>query len=398
MSFKHILLRIVILLAAMPAVLLSSCTGDRDDTLPKDNSLSLAYDSVAYDHTAQFVTVTSSDDWTIFLSYSGQDTGWASVSPESGSGSRNNIMLTYSENDSSYVRTVILTVRFSGGDSLSAVMLQGGNPNVSGGDDPDPDPWPGLESDPYQSGWLELPAVMEQEGTAFVYHMTDIDGQTKRNYSMLYDAARRIALWVAYPLCHEYMGSGRTDDWGFDPKIPDRYEPVLYRGWPEGGFDRGHQIPSGSRNANTDMNRQTFYFTNMTAQNSRFNQGLWASLENRVRGFASVCDTLYVVTGPIFDSDVPEDSRWTEDNNGNMVAVPDGYFKVLLQYEVSTAEYYSVAFVYENRDCGRSNPEASDMCSVSEVEEMTGYIFFNNLPQSVAGSIKDQLEPDRWGF
>ena len=38
------------------------------------------------------------------------------------------------------------------------------------------------------------------------------------------------------------------------------------------------------------------------------------------------------------------------------------------------------------------------MCSVSEVEEMTGYIFFNNLPQSVAGSIKDQLEPDRWGF
>ena len=398
MFHKSFVLRIVILLAAMPAVLLSSCTGDRDDTLPKDNSLSLAYDSVAYDHTAQFVTVTSSDDWTISLSYSGQDTGWASVSPESGSGSRNNIMLTYSENDSSYVRTVILTVRFSGGDSLSAVMLQGGNPNVSGGDDPDPDPWPGLESDPYQSGWLELPAVMEQEGTAFVYHMTDIDGQTKRNYSMFYDAARRIALWVAYPLCSEYMGSGRTDDWGFDPKIPDRYEPVLYRGWPEGGFDRGHQIPSGSRNANTDMNRQTFYFTNMTAQNSRFNQGLWASLENRVRGFASVCDTLYVVTGPIFDSDVPEDSRWTEDNNGNMVAVPDGYFKVLLQYEVSTAEYYSVAFVYENRDYGRSNPEASDMCSVSEVEEMTGYIFFNNLPQSVAGSVKDQLEPDRWGF
>ena len=398
MFHKSFVLRIVILLAAMPAVLLSSCTGDRDDTLPKDNSLSLAYDSVAYDHTAQFVTVTSSDDWTISLSYSGQDTGWASVSPESGSGSRNNIMLTYSENDSSYVRTVILTVRFSGGDSLSAVMLQGGNPNVSGGDDPDPDPWPGLESDSYQSGWLELPAVTEQEGTAFVYHMTDIDGQTKRNYSMLYDAARRIALWVAYPLCHEYMGNGRTDDWGFDPKIPDRYEPVLYRGWPEGGFDRGHQIPSGSRNANTDMNRQTFYFTNMTAQNSRFNQGLWASLENRVRGFASVCDTLYVVTGPIFDSDVPEDSRWTEDNNGNMVAVPDGYFKVLLQYEVSTAEYYSVAFVYENRDYGRSNPEASDMCSVSEVEEMTGYIFFNNLPQSVAGSIKDQLEPDRWGF
>ena len=400
MFHKHKVLRIVILLAVMlPAVLLSSCTEDEGREVMGEKAVRLSRDTVAYDHTGQFVTIESSVDWSISLSYDGTQDGWAKVSPESGSGSVNNVMLTYSANGSGESREVALNVSFSDGELVTVTLVQTGDPNASGGDDPDPDPddpWPGLKSDPYQSGWMELPAVEDEEGRAFIYHTAEVDGQQKRNYSMLYDAAGRIALWVAYPLCGDYIGSGRTDAWGYDPKIPDEYEPLLNHGWPERGFDRGHQIPSGSRNANTAMNRQTFYYTNMTAQVSRFNQGLWANLENRVRGFVSVCDTLYVVTGPIFDSGEPE--RWTEDNAGNPVAVPDGYFKAVLSYNISTSTYYSVAFVYDNEEYSRSNPTASDMCSVSEVEEMTGFTFFNNLPRSIASSVKAQCEPDRWGL
>ena len=400
MFHKHKVLRIVILLAVMlPAVLLSSCTEDEGREVMGEKAVRLSRDTVAYDHTGQFVTIESSVDWSISLSYDGTQDGWAKVSPESGSGSVNNVMLTYSANGSGESREVALNVSFSDGELVTVTLVQTGDPNASGGDEPDldpDDPWPGLESDPYQSGWMELPAVEDEEGRAFIYHTAEVDGQQKRNYSMLYDAAGRIALWVAYPLCGDYIGSGRTDAWGYDPKIPDEYEPLLNHGWPERGFDRGHQIPSGSRNANTAMNRQTFYYTNMTAQVSRFNQGLWANLENRVRGFVSVCDTLYVVTGPIFDSGEPE--RWTEDNAGNPVAVPDGYFKAVLSYNISTSTYYSVAFVYDNEEYSRSNPTASDMCSVSEVEAITGFTFFNNLPQSVARSVKNQCEPERWGL
>lgn len=400
MFHKHKVLRIVILLAAvLPAVLLSSCTEDEGREVMGKKAVRLSRDTVAYDHTGQFVTIESSVDWSISLSYDGTQDGWAKVSPESGSGSVNNVMLTYSANGSGESRKVALNVSFSDGELVTVTLVQTGDPNASGGDEPDPDPddpWPGLESDPYQSGWMELPAVEDEEGRAFIYHTAEVNGSEKRNYSMLYDAAGRIALWVAYPLCGDYIGSGRTDAWGYDPKIPDEYEPLLNHGWPERGFDRGHQIPSGSRNANTAMNRQTFYYTNMTAQVSRFNQGLWANLENRVRGFVSVCDTLYVVTGPIFDSGEPE--RWTEDNAGNPVAVPDGYFKAVLSYSVSSSAYYSVAFVYDNEEYSRSNPTASDMCSVSEVEAITGFTFFNNLPQSVARSVKNQCEPERWGL
>ena len=403
MFHKHKVLRIVILLAVMlPAVLLSSCTEDEGREVMGEKAVRLSRDTVAYDHTGQFVTIESSVDWSISLSYAGTQDGWAKVSPESGSGSVNNVMLTYSANGSGESREVALNVSFSDGELVTVTLVQTGDPNASGGDEPDPDPddpWPGLESDPYQSGWMELPAVEDEEGRAFIYHTAEVDGQRKRNYSMLYDAAGRIALWVAYPFCNDYTGdSGRTDAWGFDPKIPDEYEPVLHRGWPEGGFDRGHQIPSGSRTVNRAMNSQTFYFTNMTAQNSRLNQDVWATLENMVRGYASSCDTLYVVTGPIFDSEDPAQWRYTEDNAGNPVAVPDGYFKVLLKYKVSSATYYSIAFVYENRDYGRHNPVEEDLHTVSEVEEMTGFTFFNNLPQEIAESVKSQLEPSRWGY
>lgn len=410
MSVNRIIFRILILLAAMPAVFLSSCTEDAGQT-GLENLVILPRDTVSYDSPGQFISIISSEDWYIDLTFSSEDEDWASVSPDEGSGRQENVMLTYSRNDSAASRKLYLNVSFSSGEKVTLPMVQEGNPNVSGGgndgggedgggdgDDPKPDPWPGLVSDPYQPGWIELPAVSEEEGKAFVFHRAQVDGRDKRNYSMYYDASQRIALWVAYPLCHEYMGSGRTDAWGFDPKIPDAYEPVLNHGWPEGGYDRGHQIPSGSRNANTEMNRQTFYYTNMTAQVSRFNQGLWANLENKVRGFCSACDTLYVVTGPIFYSEDPSDRTYTEDNNGNPVAVPDGYFKVLLSYVISSSSYYSVAFVYDNRNYDRSEPDESDLHTVADVEEMTGITFFNNLPSGIAGSVKSQLEPSRWGL
>lgn len=516
MHIRYILLKMMILLAVMPAVL-SSCTEEDGDRY-RGNSVTLSSENVPHDDLGQFVTIGSSQEWNISLSYPGSAAGWAKVTPEAGSGSRDNVVLSYSANDSKSDRTVSLNVAFSDGETITVTLVQAGDPDASGDDGPDPDPdpeglvsatvsqflaaepsdtvwykltgsiteisdavygnltikdetgsvyiygltsegpkesndmsfssiglkvgdvlvlatlrgeyegepqgggketpayyishkdgdddpdpdpddkWPGLVSDPYQPGWLELPAVDDGESEAFVFHMTEVSGREKRNYSMLYDAAGRIALWVAYPLCSEYMGSGRTDAWGYDPKIPDRYEPVLRKGWPEGGYDRGHQIPSGSRNANTSMNRQTFYYTNMTAQVSKFNQGLWANLENKVRGYCSVCDTLYVVTGPVFDSDDPDKRTYTEDNNGNQVVVPDGYFKVLLRYNISSATYYSVAFLYDNRDYGRSQPDRSDLRSVSEIEDITGITFFNNLPGNISASVKSQLEPERWGL
>ena len=254
-----------------------------------------------------------------------------------------------------------------------------------------------LVSDPV-SLWMELPEVEISDGRAFVYYMTEADGKPVRNYSMLYDASERVALWVAYPLTSGYIGTGRTDAWNFDPKIPDIYEPVIPRSWGVDGYDRGHQVPSGSRNANDGMNEQTFYFANMTVQNSDLNQTVWMELENMEREYALECDTLYVVTGPILDVDGDGGIARIEDNAGNKVAVPEAYFKVLLSYDAAGNTYRSIAFYYDNADCSRQTPHADDIRTVAQIEDLTGFRFFPNLPDDVEASVKEFTDPEDWGF
>lgn len=380
-----------ILASALCAVtLLFSCTPEQEKM---ENAVSFGADSVGSHVTGHFITITSSENWNISLLFPDGTAVWATVSPSEGSGSANNVMLLYDRNTSESSRKVEIKVLFASGETISGVFTQGG---VNGGGD---DPGPDDPSDPEQR-WLELPGIEEDnDQTMFVTHRTELSGMDVRNYSMCYDKENRIALWVAYPISDLYLGGvGRSEAWGYDPKIPSEYQPDLSKGWPDRDYDRGHQLPSGSRTATRSENAQTFYYTNMTAQFDSFNQGLWANSEVMVRGFASTCDTLYVVTGPLLTTAADKSIDYTEDRSGNKVALPKAYFKVLLKYNLSSETFHSIGFYFENRKYDRSDPVQSDLYRVSEIEEMTGISFFTNLPDEIEQQVKNQYEPSRWGF
>ena len=373
-------------LSAVILFAVSSCVKSEETAIDREPSISVPLKTAGTGASSQFVTVDAAGPWTITIDF-GEAEEWASVEPAAGEDRRSDIVLSWEKNEGKDARSCILTV-VAGEMSASATFTQNGTAGTGGGPSEIKADIPGK--------WLELPATDDTD-LYFITHDMVRSGKTLRNYSYYYSLDDRLAVWVAYPLNRGLIGSGsRTDDWGYDPKIPSRYQPVLFSGY-RGGYDRGHQLPSADRYGN-GINETTFYFTNMTPQKAALNQSAWANLENMVRDWCYQMDTLYVVTGPIFDSEDPGRWRYTEDNIGNPVAVPDGYFKALLSYDVSANVYYSVAFVYDNKEYGRSNPSREDLCSVSEVEEMTGFAFFNNLPQEIAESVKSQLEPSRWGY
>ena len=389
---------------------LKSCT-------PKEqmpNSAQLSSEVVDCESVGQFLSVETNGRWSIALLNSSPEE-WVSVTPSTGQGSNNAVMVLYSKNDSAYSRTADLRVWFEDGQTITLHLEQkgkasedtpgGGEDPGAGGDDPgsgSDDPGTGNDDpvvDQIPHTWLELPYYQEDSDWMYVSHHTTLQNKQVRNYSMCYDTENRVALWVAYPLCSMYMGSqGRSDAWDYDPKIPQEYQPMLYSGWPQNGYDRGHQLPSGSRNAAYHENSQTFYFTNMTAQVSSFNQGVWANLENKVRGYASSCDTLYVVTGPVLTTATDTNIEYTEDRAGNEVAIPKAYFKVVMKYNISSNTYYSIGFYYKNEKYNRSQPEVSDLRTVKQIEELTGIEFFKNLPDDIEESVKSQYEPGKWGF
>ena len=250
-------------------------------------------------------------------------------------------------------------------------------------------------------GWLELPAFSEDPEHFFVSHYTDEYWGRQRNYSLYWDQQRQIPIWVAYPLNKRLVGKGsRSGAWQYDKFMAAKKQPNLRRTYQEGsvdGYIRGHLCPSNDR-MSPGMNEQTFYFTNMAPQDPYLNGGLWAYLEAYVQQLALEAGDGWVVTGCI-DTDR---SNWVTDVTGKRIAVPEGFFKVVLlrSSDASTGvdRYAARAWVVENRSYGFSGFEQKAKrleVSVDEVEEITGLDLFPNLIRLIGELEAAEVEAGR---
>lgn len=180
------------------------------------------------------------------------------------------VYLYLAENDSGAARTATVRVAFDGGLEFDLTLSQ---PEYS---------IPAVMDHP----WAELPAYKSIDNCTYVTHYAPISStQPKaRNFTICYDRSKRIALWVAYPIHACYMQGqyNRTDEWAFDPEIPEADQADLRSGSYRGGGVRGHQCMSNHRYVpySTLLNEQTFYSTNIMPQESAFNGGSWQDIEN----------------------------------------------------------------------------------------------------------------------
>lgn len=253
-----------------------------------------------------------------------------------------------------------------------------------------------------EEGYMEVPRytgadaapnsiqVLHMVGsTSWLNHTFTYGDEPIRNYTALYDKENRVPYWVAFPLHPIYMDSGnRTDDWAYDPMIPEEYQPNLWGGWKTDDLDRGHLMASADRSASLDLNRTTFYFSNISPQNSWFNQNSWNNLEARVRTWSKETtryDTLYVVTGVVLPKP-PKQFEYAYDIDGNKSVIPEYFYKALLKKDKQTDKYSTIGFYMEND--GSKSPHTERIMSVAELEEKTGFTFFPNLHPSVAAEVK----------
>ncbi len=340
---------------------------------------------------SQFIRLKANGDWSLKLEFGENISPWASIDKSSGVGTTSGIVLSWEENTGDTSRSFSISL-INGKESTTVSLIQpalgGGG---SGGNNTPPTE---LKAD-IPGKWLELPATDDPD-LYFFTHGTTLKGKQVRNYSFYYDVEARLSPWVAYPLYKSIIGEGsRTNAWGYDPKIPVRYQQVLFKGY-SGRYDRGHQLPSADR-LNRNDNISTFYFTNMTPQKGELNQNVWASLEGRVRDWCYQMDTLYVVTG----ADLRGSTASAYDNDGNEIPVPTGYYKALLGYKKSasfgqaTGGYIGIAFYFEHKSY--SDYMARSM-SIDALEDKLGIDFFVNLPSvtdsGTASSVESKV--DSW--
>lgn len=227
-----------------------------------------------------------------------------------------------------------------------------------------------------------------------VTHTFDKGGRAARNYTMLFDYDKRCALWVAYAMHKDYYAgsSGRTNAWGYDPAIPEKYQPNLSSSYPDYQYDRGHQLPSGDRQTSYMANGETFYYSNMTPQNATLNQGNWENIESKVRSVGNNCsgrDTLYVVTGAYFDKTFST----TTDRDGATCAVPTKYYKCLMRCSFNASgamtSAHGAGYIFEH-----TSSATAQKVTVDDVEALTGFDFFANVP----ASIQNAAESEKYNF
>ena len=242
-------------------------------------------------------------------------------------------------------------------------------------------------------GWLELPATTAGDGRELLVHNMEggkyssnaQDGT--RNWSGYWDFEEHMSTWVAYPLNNSIKGTGsRSNDWGFDALLPTYLQPDITSGSYGGGWTRGHQIPSADRLKTYAANASTFVPTNMTPQDYDFNCGIWANLEGAVRSYASQSDTLYVVTGCLFENS----TRYSGTYTGFAVKIPTHYYKALLfrgSSSYATNGFMACGFIMPHDSSIASGDYKDYITTIDELERQTGEDFFPNL-EAIVGKDK----------
>ena len=243
--------------------------------------------------------------------------------------------------------------------------------------------------------WMEAPESPASLGGKYlVTTRGTLNGKNVRNYSILYDPSRYASLWTAYVYSAAYHDSGTGSGWKKNPQIPEEKQADCTSAYPSVDgvtYDRGHQIPNADRNADNSLQNQTYYWTNSTPQLATFNQGIWNNLENQVRSIGAATDSVYVVTGPVYQTAGGSETVRTFKNSTNddkVLSIPNYYFKVLLKVKRSGGSITSASAIgfWFTHEAHSGENWQNFAVSVDEIERKTGFNFFANLPPSIESS------------
>ena len=190
-------------------------------------------------------------------------------------------------------------------------------------------------------------------------------------YFYEYSAEHKQSKWVAYKLVGEDVKKPVNGDIKFynDDKLPSG--AISNEDFIQRAFVPGHLKPSGDARASTYDMHDAYLFANISPMKPTFNEITWNILENMVRGWAVIYDSLYVVSGPVFVKKENIDTI-----GPHKVPVPDYFFKVVLVY--NGIDMQAIGFILPNVDV-KYETEKSPL-SIDSVEKFTGYDFFYQLP------------------
>lgn len=213
-----------------------------------------------------------------------------------------------------------------------------------------------------------------------------------RNYTLLMDGNRLSPLWVAqvaHADAYPDNGVGRKESWKYDPALPDSWQQSGLQNAATVGYSKGHFCASDDRQTCLDANKETFYFSNQAPQwQNSFNGGVWSTLEQAIVE-PSGRDTLYVVTGVLFEGTIEK----LESKDGKMVSIPSHFYKLLMKCSFSSSgemtDAHGIAYLFTN-EVHAGAKYADFATTIDAIEQRSGFDFFVNVPEDLQEAAESQ--------
>ncbi len=166
-------------------------------------------------------------------------------------------------------------------------------------------------------------------------------------YALSSNDDTKFADWVAYRLTEETITGDPLPDAPFkkDPWLDEgeTLEPSDYDDAFEAlGTDRGHLAPLASFEGEKSWEDLNF-LSNITPQRTALNRGTWKSLEFKVRDLVESGETVYVMTGPLYERNMPSLPQADETHR-----VPSGYWKIVVVGETTdSGTIRAASFIFD---------------------------------------------------
>lgn len=222
---------------------------------------------------------------------------------------------------------------------------------------------------------------------SFFFYPTSTTNQIiKHNYYVgSYSEKDEQPEWIAYKISPNSISKNikRTNDYREDPLVKTQSaSPSDYHG---SGYDMGHLAPARTMSQNLTAMSESFYLSNISPQKASFNRGIWKRLEEKIRYWAPMNDSIYVVTGPILDHPIDQ-------IGSNKITVPRAFYKTLISFKKGRTN--GIAFMIPHKKSNKSI--YSYVTSIDEIEKITGIDFYFRLDKFTQEIVEANTDINKW--
>ena len=207
------------------------------------------------------------------------------------------------------------------------------------------------------------------------------------SYSLSYSETHEQAEWVAYELKKSHLSNSNYKRPYFEIDKAVKTGAAHWRNYKNSGYDRGHLCPAGDRNYSKSAHDETFLTSNISPQNHEFNAGIWNSLEQKTRYWASKYDGVFVVTGGVLKGEM-------QTIGDEEVSITNQFYKVLIDNNSGKTKMIGFLMPHQNSN----KPLYEFVVSVDSIEKLTGIDFFPELDDAIENKLEASSNYKNWSF